>query len=95
VDVTVLRVIAEGRKEGRAVRWTWDLVDRYDPETRLRSMSRTTAFPATIVAGLLLDGRFSRPGMHPPEVLARQDGIVDLVLAGLEARGVHVTFRED
>jgi len=94
-DVTVMRVEAEGRRQGRAVRWTWDLVDRYDPETGLRSMSRTTAFPATIVAGLLLDGKFARPGMHPPEVLAQQDGVVDLVLAGLAARGVRVAFREE
>ena len=29
----------------------WDLLDRYDEAAGLRSMSRTTAFPATIVAG--------------------------------------------
>jgi saccharopine dehydrogenase-like NADP-dependent oxidoreductase len=94
-DVTVLRVVAEGRSGASPVRWTWDLVDRYDPDTGLRSMSRTTAFPATIVAGLLLEGRFDTPGIHAPEVLARQDGVVDAVLAGLADRGVHVTFRED
>ncbi len=94
-DVTVMRIEAQGRRKGRAVRWTWDLVDRYDPETGLRSMSRTTAFPATIVAGLLLDGRFDQPGMHPPEVLANDDGLVEMVLAGLAVRGVHVAFREE
>jgi saccharopine dehydrogenase-like NADP-dependent oxidoreductase len=94
-DVTVMRIEAEGKRQGRAVRWTWDLVDRYDPATGLRSMSRTTAFPATIVAGLLLDGRFARPGVHPPEVLAQEDGVVDLVLRELAARGVHVDFREE
>ena len=94
-EVTVLRVVAEGRSGGAPVRWTWDLVDRYDPDTGLRSMSRTTAFPATIVAGMLLEGRFDTPGIHAPEVLARQEGLVDAVLAGLAARGVHVTFRED
>jgi saccharopine dehydrogenase-like NADP-dependent oxidoreductase len=51
-------------------------------------MSRTTAFPATIVAGLMLDGVFRRPGVHAPESLGREPGLLDRLLAELEARGV-------
>jgi saccharopine dehydrogenase-like NADP-dependent oxidoreductase len=51
-------------------------------------MSRTTAFPATIVAGMILDGAFRRPGVHAPEVLGRVPGLLDSLLAGLEVRGV-------
>jgi len=87
-DVTVLRVVAEGLEHGRPARYTWDLLDRFDPATGLRSMSRTTAFPATIVAGMLLDGAFRRPGVHAPESLGREPGLLDRLLAELEARGV-------
>ena len=87
-DLTVLRVIAEGRRGGITERYTWDLLDAYDPITKMRSMSRTTAFPATITARLVADGAFVRPGVHPPEVLGAQPGVLDTVLRELEARGV-------
>jgi lysine 6-dehydrogenase len=87
-DVTVLRVVAEGLEHGQPTRYTWDLLDRFDPVTGLRSMSRTTAFPATIVAGLMLDGAFRRPGVHAPESLGREPGLLERLLEGLAARGV-------
>jgi lysine 6-dehydrogenase len=97
-DLTVLRVVAEGREKGRPVRYRWDLLDRFDPATGLRSMSRTTAFPATIVGGLLLDGAFRRPGVHPPETLGREPGLLEHLLAELAARGIgcraHVEVEE-
>jgi len=87
-DLTVMRVVAEGLEGGRPARYAWDLLDRFDPETGLRSMSRTTAFPATIVAGMLLDGAFRRPGVHPPESLGKEPGLLERLLLELEARGV-------
>lgn len=92
-DLTVMRVIVDGRKGGRRTRYAWDLLDRCDPVTGLRSMSRTTAFPATSVARLLAAGGFSRPGVHPPEVLGREPGLLEGVLSDLRARGVAVTAR--
>jgi lysine 6-dehydrogenase len=92
-DLTVLRVIAEGRRGGGRCRYAWDLLDRYDPASGLRSMSRTTAFPATIMAGLLADGSFRRPGVHAPEVVGALPGMLDHVLRELEARGVQCRAR--
>ncbi|MEJ7730419.1 MAG: saccharopine dehydrogenase C-terminal domain-containing protein [Polyangiaceae bacterium] len=91
VDITVARVTITGKRHGEPVRLRWDLLDRHDPATGLRSMSRTTAFPATIVAGLLASGRFRRPGVHPPEVLGAEPGVLDHVLAELARRGVRYT----
>lgn len=92
-DLTVLRVLVEGRKADRRLRYTWDLLDRYDPVSGLRSMSRTTAFPAAIVARLLAQGRFRRPGVHPPEILGAEPGLLEAILGGLTARGVMVRGR--
>ena len=89
-DLTVMRVTVEGRRGGRRVRYAWDLLDRYDPATGFRSMSRTTAFPATIVARLLAAGAFRQPGVHAPERLGREPGLLEGVIAGLAERGVSV-----
>jgi lysine 6-dehydrogenase len=89
-DITVLRVVVAGREDGRSVRYAWDLIDRYEPLTRLRSMSRTTAYPAAAVARRLLAGAFDTPGVHPPETLGRVEGFTDAVLDDLKARGIRI-----
>jgi saccharopine dehydrogenase-like NADP-dependent oxidoreductase len=93
-DLTVMRILAEGRDRnegGRRMRHTWDLFDRHDPATNLRSMSRTTAFAATSMAALMARGMVKEPGVHPPEVLAKVPGLVDAFLAEYAKRGVKVT----
>ncbi len=93
-DLTVMRVTATGLLRGSPTRLTWDLLDLFDPATGFTSMSRTTAFPATITAHLLLSGKLSRPGVHTPELLAEQ-WLVDHLMQELKARGVTYTFRQD
>ncbi len=90
-DLTVMRVAAEGERDGRRWRHVWDLLDRYDPRTRVRSMSRTTGYAATSMATLLLRGARPRPGVHPPEMLAREPGLVEAFLREYEKRGVRLT----
>lgn len=93
-DLTVMRVSVEGRTpQGAVKRFDFDLLDHYDAQTGLRSMSRTTAFPAAIVAGLVADGAFRRPGVHAPETLGRVPGLLETVLRELEARGVRCASR--
>lgn len=93
-DITVMRVIASGKRAGVATTLTWDLFDRYDPASGLRSMSRVTAFPAAITARMMLDGRLALgPGVHPPEALGREPGFLKTVLAELGRRGVTCTAK--
>jgi saccharopine dehydrogenase-like NADP-dependent oxidoreductase len=92
-DITVLRVVAEGEAGGRILRYRWDLMDSFDEASGLRSMSRTTAFPATIMAGLIAEGAFARPGVHAPESVGREPGLLDRLLRELAARGVRCRTR--
>ena len=87
-DLTVLRVIVEGEKDGKKRRYTWDLLDRYHQGTSMRSMSRATAFPATRVAMLIADKTVREPGVYAPEHLGKTPGILDTVLEGLAKRGI-------
>ena len=87
-DLTVMRVIVDGQKGGQKVRYRWDLLDFFDEQTGVTSMSRTTAFPCTIMARLIADGTFKEPGVSPPEVVGRVPGLLDRVLDELKSRGV-------
>lgn len=87
-DITVMRVRALGTRGGAPARFTFDFVDRYDPRTGLRSMSRSTGFTATGVAGLILDGAFRAPGVHMPEALGAEPDLLARVLDHLRARGI-------
>lgn len=92
-DVTIMRVTATGTERGRPTRLVWDLLDRYDPKSNTRSMSRTTGFPCTIMARLLVEKRFERPGVHPPEVVGQESGLLEHFLEQLRARGVDYEMR--
>jgi len=87
-EFTVMRILVEGTDAGRAKRFQYDLFDRRDRATGFSSMARTTGFPATAVARLILDGRLRRPGVVPPELLGAEGAVFDAVMSDLAARGV-------
>ena len=62
-EFTVLRVIVEGVKDDKSVRYTYDLYDEYDSKTGTSSMARTTGFPAVILARMVARGEFREPGV--------------------------------
>ena len=87
-DLTVMQLRAWGVKGGERRTYTLDFLDRYDPVTDLRSMSRSTGFTATAVANLILDGTLTRPGVFAPETIGATPGILDRVFAYLRERGI-------
>jgi saccharopine dehydrogenase-like NADP-dependent oxidoreductase len=87
-DLTIMRVITEGLKDGKRLRYTWDLYDRLDTETGVHSMARTTGYTATMVARLLSKGLYNRKGVSAPEYLGKDASIVKFLLDGLKDRGV-------
>ena len=46
-DITALQVMVEGRKDGELAKRVFNLLDKYDPETGVHSMARTTGYTAT------------------------------------------------
>ncbi len=65
-DVTVLRVTVRGTRAGRPAMLRFDLLDRYDEQTGLTAMERTTAFPTALVACMQARGLIE-PGARPLE----------------------------
>ncbi|MDY7107711.1 MAG: saccharopine dehydrogenase C-terminal domain-containing protein [Planctomycetota bacterium] len=87
-DLTVMRIIVSGLKDGRERHRRWDLLDYYDRQMNATSMARTTAFPCAIIARLIARGRFARRGVSPPEFIGRDEAIVNEILREHERRGV-------
>ncbi len=91
-DFTVMRVIAEGTKDGKKVRYIYDLLDYHDEQSGIHSMARVTGYTATSVVRLLARGLFSRKGICPPEYLGREAECVRFIMDELNRKGIR--YRE-
>ncbi|MEI8049413.1 MAG: saccharopine dehydrogenase C-terminal domain-containing protein [Bacteroidota bacterium] len=87
-DLTIMQVITEGLKNGARHRYTWNLFDRFDKETNVHSMARTTGYTATMTARLLAKGLYDHKGVSAPEFLGKDESIVKFLFEGLSRRGV-------
>jgi lysine 6-dehydrogenase len=90
-DLTVMRIIVSGTKNGRPVTHQFDLLDRYDETSRIHSMARTTGYTATAAVRLLAADLYRTPGIIPPEFLGREHSCVDFMLKSLAERNVIYT----
>lgn len=68
-DITVLRVTVTGTKGGRPARHEWEMVDLYDRQRSMPSMTKTTGFPVVILARWLAEGSVPERGVLAPEQL--------------------------
>ena len=87
-DVTVMRILIEGKKGEKNYRYLYDLVDRFDTRKGITSMARTTGYTATMVTRLLAAGLWKKKGVFAPEFLGRKKECVQFILKGLEERGI-------
>ncbi len=94
VDITVMQVMVEGKKEGRQIRYTWDLLDTYDAQTGIHSMARTTGYTATVALRMIASGLYTRKGIIVPEYIGQEPECVDFLLNGLKERGVIYSFNK-
>lgn len=87
-DITVMRIMVEGKKAQKNMRYTFDLYDEYDPATKTHSMARTTAYTASVAARMMNSKVFYQHGLYVPEMLGKQHKVVDFMLNGLADRNV-------
>ncbi|NHZ85928.1 MAG: saccharopine dehydrogenase [Planctomycetia bacterium] len=87
-DMTLMRIIIEGTKDGKEQKVEYDLVDYYDEKTETTSMARTTGYTCTATANLLLENKFNRIGIIPPEILGQDEIAWNYILKYLADRNV-------
>ena len=87
-EFTIMRVIIEGMENNIKKKYIYDLFDRFDPITKTSSMARSTGYTAAAVANLVINGRFTKKGISPPEYIGEDESLFNDVLSYLIDRDV-------
>jgi saccharopine dehydrogenase-like NADP-dependent oxidoreductase len=90
-EFTYLKVSVTGRKLGRTLRTTFELLDKTHRASGTTSMARATAFPCAVIARMLARGEYRDPGVRPLEMLAANREAAARFELSLTARGVRWT----
>jgi saccharopine dehydrogenase-like NADP-dependent oxidoreductase len=77
-DVALIRADARGFNDGKPIRVVNQLVDTRDLETGYTAMQRTVAFPMSIGAQMIMDGRISKRGIIGPSEVPFEPFIAEL-----------------
>src|SRR4051812_36585848 len=88
-DLVALRVIAEGKKDGKPKRVEWELVDRYDTKHGISAMMRTTGYSLSITGLMQARGEVKPAGVHTPdECVPAEKYISELAKRGVQIKQV-------
>lgn len=89
-DATLLRIKVSGKKDGKSVTHVFEMVDYFDTERQYTSMGKTTSFPASIGAQMIMSGQITQRGVLFPENVFGAD-LYGPFMDALAARGVCVS----
>jgi len=94
-EFTVMRITISGTENNKPKTYVYDMLDRFDPVTKISSMARTTGYTCTAAANLVLDGGFQRKGICPPEYIGEKNENVNYIMDYLEKRNVVYKLKEN
>lgn len=89
-DFVALKVNVCGIENGKKTCYTYNLLEKYDKLNGTTAMARTTAYPASIVAQLILNGVIKKSGVVPTELLGMDAEVFEQFLNGLKKRKIDV-----
>jgi lysine 6-dehydrogenase len=75
-DVVLARATIEGSTGKLRRALVYELIDYYDVATQMTAMMRTTAFPTSVIAQMLAQGRITRRGVFPPEEIVPGEALI-------------------
>jgi saccharopine dehydrogenase-like NADP-dependent oxidoreductase len=87
-EFTIMRIRIAGEENGQQRIIQYNLYDRTEKSSGILSMARTTGYTCTATAHLVLDGKFDRKGINPPEYLGEDENNFRFVINYLKERGV-------
>lgn len=90
-DLTVMKIIIEGLKDNKKIRYSYEMLDKYDKKKEVISMARTTGYTCTAVARLILKGMYNERGIIPPEYLGKNSEVYHEIIEYLSERNVKLS----
>ena len=87
-DIFIMKVEVSGVKENSKICYVYQLLDRY--KDGVTAMARTTGYPTSIIAQLVVQKVIKEKGVIPPEKLGAKEEIFEKILAELENRQVKI-----
>jgi saccharopine dehydrogenase-like NADP-dependent oxidoreductase len=87
-DLLAMNIEVSGESQGKKVGYRHRILDRFDHQTGVTAMARTTAYTASIVARMLSRGDINGPGVIPPEKLGMNKEFTLNLISQLKSRGV-------
>ncbi|HNS04956.1 MAG TPA: saccharopine dehydrogenase C-terminal domain-containing protein [Candidatus Saccharicenans sp.] len=94
-DLTILRVIINGEKDGYPLRLTYDLFDRFDRKSETHSMARTTGYTATAVARAVAQGLIKKTGIIAPEFFGLEPEVFNFIRRELLNREIVINEKKE
>ncbi|MCW4002036.1 MAG: saccharopine dehydrogenase family protein [Candidatus Bathyarchaeota archaeon] len=89
-DIVALKIGVSGAREGLQTRLEYTLLERYDERRGITAMARTTAYPASIIAQLILGKAIKEKGVVPPEKLGKNEKLFQTFVNELRKRKVEI-----
>jgi len=93
-DIVAMKIEVSGIKNDKHVRYVYHMLDRYDENRGITAMARTTAYPASIIAQLMLKKAVKAKGVVPLERLGMSEEFFSKFLNELEKREIRITEEE-
>lgn len=92
-DAVLLRVLIKGKIGGAKRTLVYQMIDRYDPASKMTAMKRCTSIPAAAASYLIASGAVKGGGAKPPENVVPRKKYLEM----LEERGLDIsaTWYED
>lgn len=87
-ELTAMQITIKGDQNGVAKTIQYNLLDRYDPQSKTSSMARTTGYTATAMSNIFLKGIFKEKGVFPLELVGKHAACFEFTMKYLEDRGI-------
>jgi lysine 6-dehydrogenase len=94
-EFTIMKLVIKGKEADKAKEYVYEIFDRFDRETGISSMARTTGYTCTAVARLLLEGNLENKGISPPEYIGAIPGYSDRILNMLKQKNIIIRVTEN
>jgi len=89
-DIVAMRIETRGTRNNKKATCLYDLLDFCDKKRGITAMARTTAYPASIVAQLILNKALQEKGVVPPEKIGMDNRLFEMFSEGLNSRGISI-----